>query len=182
MPILPLDYWFWKKEISPKEIKTLNQKIEKNKCEGLDVPAENVTKTSYVKIVEAKALQESMNRFIENAYSVNFENFGYNLYPPIFGYWNFNKYDSRNKGEYDWHVDSSNSNVYDIKLTLILNISDQKYKGGDFQLYGAKKDIPEFKKPGDIILFKSYLPHRVTPVTQGVRKTLTIFLSGPKLI
>ncbi|HCY81926.1 MAG TPA: hypothetical protein DHV22_10175 [Xanthomarina gelatinilytica] len=177
----PPNYWFWKKEISPKEIKTLNQKIEKNKCEGLDVPAENVTKTSYVKIVEAKALQESMNRFIEQAYLSNFENFGYNLYPPIFRCWNFNKYDSKNKGEYDWHVDSSNSNVYDTKLTLILNISDQKYEGGDFQIYGTGT-TPEFKKAGDMILFHSYLPHKVTPVIKGVRKTLTVFLNGPKLI
>jgi len=33
-----------------------------------------------------------------------------------------------------------------------------------------------------MLVFKSYLVHRVTPVLKGARKTLTVFLTGPKFI
>ena len=37
-----------------------------------------------------------------------------------------------------------------------------------------------FRTPGTVIAFKSYLPHEVTPVTKGERITLTYFIRGPK--
>ena len=40
--------------------------------------------------------------------------------------------------------------------------------------------VKEFK-PGTLLLFKSYINHKVTPVLSGVRKTLTLLATGPKL-
>ena len=37
-----------------------------------------------------------------------------------------------------------------------------------------------FRTPGTVIAFKSYLLHEVTPVTKGERITLTYFIRGPK--
>ena len=39
-----------------------------------------------------------------------------------------------------------------------------------------------FINPGSAILFKSYLHHKVTPVTKGERKSLTYFMEGPAFI
>ena len=39
---------------------------------------------------------------------------------------------------------------------------------------------PDFDKPGSAIMFKSHLNHRVLPVTSGTRKSLTMFIFGPK--
>lgn len=33
---------------------------------------------------------------------------------------------------------------------------------------------------GTVIIFPSYILHRVTPVTKGVRKSLAVWISGPR--
>jgi len=46
----------------------------------------------------------------------------------------------------------------------------------------VNKKVANFKKPGDAILFRSFLNHEVTPVTKGERITLSYFINGPKSI
>ena len=55
---------------------------------------------------------------------------------------------------------------------------------GDFILFHAGKfrEISEFSSPGDSIIFKSWIPHKVTNVTKGIRKTLSVWFYGPRLI
>ena len=64
---------------------------------------------------------------------------------------------------------------------VLINLSDKKYNGGDFLYFQQQEhNIVEFKNPGAVLMFKSYLNHKVTPVTSGTRKTLTIFINGPR--
>jgi PKHD-type hydroxylase len=74
------------------------------------------------------------------------------------------------------------SEPYDIKLTAILNISTEAYEGGDFELIVTSLDSPVTipKEKGKLIIFPSFLFHRVTPVTRGVRKSLVSWIYGPK--
>ena len=115
-----------------------------------------------------------------NVNQINEQNFGYVLFP----FNNLNKvllniYDSKQEGEYDWHYDSSRSDLLDTKLTILINLSE-KYEGGELKFFqGIPYTVKEFT-PGTLLLFKSYIHHRVTPVTKGVRKTLTLFCNGPK--
>ena len=67
---------------------------------------------------------------------------------------------------------------YDIKMTFLLNLSEEPYEGGDFII--DKKPQPFFREPGTAILFKSYIKHEVTPVTKGERISLSYFMCGPK--
>jgi PKHD-type hydroxylase len=57
-----------------------------------------------------------------------------------------------------------------------------EYKGGKFQFNeGTEKaalDVPQVK--GRMILFPSFMIHRVTPVTKGIRKSLVAWVLGPK--
>jgi PKHD-type hydroxylase len=39
--------------------------------------------------------------------------------------------------------------------------------------------VPELKEPGSLLVFPSYIQHRVTPVTKGERVTISRWLSGP---
>ena len=66
----------------------------------------------------------------------------------------------------------------------MINLSEEYYEGGDFILFhgGKFKEISEFSSPGSSIMFKSGLPHKVTPVTKGIRKTISLWLTGPKFI
>ena len=70
---------------------------------------------------------------------------------------------------------------YDIKFTVLINVSEEKYSGGKFKLmHGGKPEhVKELDEPGNMIMFRSYTLHKVEPVTKGERKTLTLFLTGP---
>jgi PKHD-type hydroxylase len=175
------DYWLWENKISIKEIKEINNKIKNSISLGQDIPASSF-KNAEVKIIEYSNIQSLMQSYIKNIYSINEQIFGYNLYPPFFFTCNYNTYDFKQKSEYDWHVDESQNHVFDIKLTAIFNLSEKKYEGGEFSLFKNKNNIVQnFNKPGDILLFKSYVPHKVNPILKGIRNTLTIFLTGPRL-
>ena len=77
-------------------------------------------------------------------------------------------------------MDASPLPHMDIKLTILINLSTKKYEGGSFFIFkGKEKNIKELDEPGNILMLKSYLLHKVTPVTKGERRTLTIFLKGP---
>ena len=53
--------------------------------------------------------------------------------------------------------------------------------GGKFCIFNGEEHVVEAFKPGTLLLFKSYINHKVTPVLSGVRKTLTLLATGPKL-
>ena len=94
---------------------------------------------------------------------------------------NFNIYEKNQ--EYDWHRDVDNSKFVDVKLTALINVSDQKFTGGEFFLLNHKKPTPvsELNKSGSMVIFNSFILHKVKPVLKGTRKTLTIFIKGPSL-
>ena len=66
----------------------------------------------------------------------------------------------------------------------MINLSEEYYEGGDFIMFtdGRFRKLPEFSSPGSSILFKSWIPHKVTPVTKGIRKTISLWLMGPRFI
>ena len=103
----------------------------------------------------------------------------------IEGYENF-QYTRYRKGEfYDWHIDAGDlSTEYERKISATIILSDPKeYEGGEFQcVIGGRVDEPMTVKPkkGDAIFFASWMPHRVTPVTKGVRKSLVCWVMGKR--
>lgn len=73
------------------------------------------------------------------------------------------------------------------KLSLSIALNDEtEYSGGDFQIMnphanptcGAISTIRMAKGTG--ILFPAFSAHRVSPVTEGVRKTLIYWFCGPR--
>jgi PKHD-type hydroxylase len=86
---------------------------------------------------------------------------------------------------YGWHHDTfwGNRSAYDRKISIVIQLSDSEdYEGGNFELdeqYGHP-DKEELRKKGSIIIFPSFIRHRVTPVTSGVRKSLVTWIQGPK--
>lgn len=92
----------------------------------------------------------------------------------------YSVYNSEENGFYDWHTDMGPNN--NRKLSLICHLSDpSEYEGGELQLtLGRGIDTPECTK-GTVIVFPSYIVHRVTPVTRGTRRTLVLWFKGPPL-
>ena len=84
------------------------------------------------------------------------------------------------KGQfYHWHTDSSIDMVAEppvrkLSMTLLLN-DPSKFEGGNLEIAG--KNLSPMKQ-GHAAIFASFLQHRVTPVTKGVRKSLVVWFSG----
>jgi PKHD-type hydroxylase len=63
-----------------------------------------------------------------------------------------------------------------ISASLILN-DESEYDGGDLFILDETVKV---RKQGTIIVFPSFMAHRVTPVTRGVRYSAVCWMLGPK--
>ena len=82
-------------------------------------------------------------------------------------------------GHFDWHVDTGNE-VCHRKLSFTIQLSNSKdYEGGDVEFIGSKVDTKAFRQKGVCILYPSFLPHRVTKITKGVRHAIVGWIHGP---
>ena len=103
----------------------------------------------------------------------------------------FTKYQP--KGHYNWHNDAI-KNAMDLKgmnrkLSMSVQLSKpEDYEGGDlrFNLRGLDSHSedtimsppPEFKQQGSIVVFPSFLWHKVEPITKGTRYSLVVWALG----
>jgi PKHD-type hydroxylase len=80
-------------------------------------------------------------------------------------------------GHYGWHVDvkKPDENGLCRKLSSVLLLSDD-FDGGELEM--KKETLPKLTK-GSIIVFPSFLQHRVTPVTRNERYTAVAWAVGP---
>lgn len=88
-------------------------------------------------------------------------------------------------GHYDWHIDmSTESYNFERKISASILLSDpDEYEGGEFNIIpNGMVDNPIVIKPnkGDVIFFASWMPHKVSPVTSGVRKSLVCWVMGER--
>jgi len=176
------NYYYWNNVLSKQEIKNINFLLDKHKKEKEPIfaKAKESKKTSTVYPIKIKFLKEKLNKIFYNITLVNQDRYGYDLY-------NFNDNDKLNyniyeKGEeYEWHTDGETFKASDIKLTILVNISESPFLGGEFNLLNSKDVnlVPELNNPGSMIVFNSFILHKVDPIIKGTRKTLTFFAKGP---
>ena len=86
------------------------------------------------------------------------------------------------RGKFDWHNDYSHGNAYGPrKLTVICQLSDpDQYRGGTLEVFEREiVTLPAAR--GTIVVFPSFTYHRVTPVTQGIRRALVTWFGGSRL-
>ena len=90
---------------------------------------------------------------------------------------------------YDWHVDVGVELPEDTqfrKLSVSISLNED-YEGGDFEIEhwcapditNRKTNIKGMRETGSIVVFPSFLHHRVTPVTTGKRYSLVCWFRGP---
>lgn len=90
----------------------------------------------------------------------------------------FSVYESPS-GKYDFHIDRSiNCMIRKLSFSLLLD-DDNDYEGGDFEINTGKDITICPKKQGTVLVFPSYVLHRVTEVTSGTRNSLVGWVTGP---
>lgn len=161
-------------------IKKLNEAISKNIVKAEDKPNENAIKSSQVKFVYLRSIQNLILPFLDFIFTANINHFGFDLFQLTGSkILNYNTYNVDE--EYTWHIDATtDSPIKDIKLTCLLNCSETNYEGGDFCLFKDKEFIVKDFKPGSAIVFPSFINHKVQKVVAGSRATLAIWMNGPK--
>lgn len=167
----------------------------------IDYTLKNIENLPYEKgTTEEKGIRESrikwipLNKTFNKLYTTVLElvhisnsyNWKFDLKELTFPF-QYTEYHSTNNGRYDWHVDVGENKRSYRKLSLTIQLSHpSEYEGGDFQLFGGNQKEKSTNFPyttmqkglGTIIIFPSYMVHRVTPVTKGIRKSLVLWVGG----
>ncbi len=81
-------------------------------------------------------------------------------------------------GKYDWHSDigSGIASMRKISISWVLN---EGFEGGDLQFFGDGGEIVTYNStPSKLVSFTSFLNHRVTNVTKGIRKCVVAWCFG----
>jgi len=199
--------WFFKDGLDKKICNSIikkNKKIKLNQATigGTDNKSgiDKKTRDSKVSWIKDSVIYEKINHFVNLAN----KNAGWNFNID----WNedvqFTEYKS--KQYYNWHTDQwdepyvdhvfpqYNNKIRKISCSILLN-DPQSYEGGDFEIGYTNKlcngTIDETKiklekgkilKQGSVIVFPSFIWHRVTPVKKGVRYSLVNWVLGPPYV
>ncbi len=94
----------------------------------------------------------------------------------------FVEYTAAGTNHYDWHQDVQwyGQSDFDRKLSLTIQLSDAgSYEGGDFEFEDVQTNA-DFRSRGTVLVFPSYLRHRIHPVTKGTRLALVAWFYGPR--
>lgn len=109
--------------------------------------------------------------------TINDQFFKFDLYSMEQGL-QFTRYQAPGE-HYEWHVDRG-MHVGMRKLSMSLQLSDpDTYEGGDLEIWYGGDPIKACRERGYATYFPSYVMHRVTPVTKGIRYSLVCWVSGP---
>lgn len=119
---------------------------------------------------------EYVNQANENAFRFDIEKLG------TITYTNYGKYPDLGGNAKHWHMDTTfHHNLrYTRKLTVHIQMSDSDESvGGDFLFKWAEQPDPvALRKKGTVLIFPSYLEHKITKVTQGQYRNITAFVLG----
>jgi PKHD-type hydroxylase len=100
----------------------------------------------------------------------------------------FTEYHASEAGKYDWHHDTKWCCTTPMrrKLSLVIQLSSPlDYEGGALELKETTNNCSEtppsdvLAKQGTVIVFPSFLEHRVSTVTSGNRYSLVTWVEGP---
>lgn len=192
-------YWYYPQAIESKTCDKIIQHCKKQKSQKGLVGSQEKRKYKEIKNVRDSEiawvndawLYELINPFIHQANKNAGWNFDWDWNESI----QFTKY--KLNQFYDWHIDTrqepyndlSNPNFHQKirKLSSVILLSDSKdFVGGDFKfqifdyLNGKVKTlkVKEMKKKGSMIVFPSFIRHKVEPVKKGVRYSLVNWSLG----
>ena len=82
----------------------------------------------------------------------------------------------------DVQVDPRDVEIRKLSITMLLNEPGIDFEGGGFEINNGRESesLKVETKRGRIIAFPSFMIHRVAPVTKGTRKSLVVWVLGPK--
>ena len=178
------NFWFFEKGLSDEMVDTFRASLSDDALNDGTVGDEGVVLTS---MRRAKCIFIEPSRFCDVFTTVksliataNSSYFNFDLFDMAEGI-QYTEYHASDKGFYDWHMDVGGGTKSRRKLSIVVQLSDpSEYDGGELQMHTEARDpVTIGKDKGLAVVFPSYLLHRVTPVTRGVRRSLVAWVDGP---
>lgn len=94
----------------------------------------------------------------------------------------YTEYHADKGGHYNWHQDIGTGEMCKRKISITIQLSDSdEYEGGDLEYFKGGDPEKAAKAPrgkGVVFIFPSYMMHRVTKVTKGVRRSFVLWVGG----
>ena len=126
---------------------------------------------------ELKQLDWLNEKLLESITGVNQDYYKFNIQALVEAP-NLMRYDAENLGHYDYHLDigTVKPNCW-RKLSYTLMLNDD-YEGGELE-FKVGQGIIKYKGPvGRMVIFPSYMLHKVNPVTSDIRWALVGWAHG----
>jgi len=177
------DYYFFKNAFNDKELESIKKvamefpAVEAATGQELAERKEDSVRKSTVRWMTGgkgqedwiyKRIFDMVNEANNHLWNFNLshaaESLQYTEYPP-------------DGGHYDWHIDCGNHIQAQRKVSVTVQLNDD-YEGGELELWRGQKPVTALKEKGCVVVFPSYMLHRVKPVTSGTRNSLVLWLGG----
>jgi len=182
-------YVFFERMFSPPECDALIRLGESKAMEpgaiGNGLNGEYVVNPDYRKVLNINITPDEASwayeRLRNNTAGANFDHYRYDII-------GFHEqlillrydYDAEKPGKYNWHQDIGGGQSSLRKLSTVTQLSEPAdYDGCRLRLFTSNDFDPEKIQRGDTVIFPSYLPHMVTPITRGRRYSLVSWVTGP---
>jgi len=112
--------------------------------------------------------------------NANAEYYRYDLYGITHGL-QLLHYKSSELAHYDWHIDCGDGTSAHRKISVSVPLTPRdQYKGGELIINNNGTELTAIDEQGSISMFPSFQLHKVTPVTEGERWAIVIWINGPR--
>ena len=82
-------------------------------------------------------------------------------------------------GKYETHVDTFHQHSSETRKLTVLAFLNDDFEGGRFYIQNAHDRMYPLQEKGTLLVFPSYMPHGVEPVTKGIRYSVVTWMVGP---
>lgn len=183
----PQQYYWFESGLTKEELIKFNNLILNLEYQDATIIGESVSgeKSLDVRSSKIKWIPHSddwnwlYNKFQDMIAEANDELWNFNIYD-IVEEIQYTEYHASDMGHYDWHQDIGPGDASLRKISLTVQLTDSNlYEGGDLEIWqGGEVRDKTPRGSGIVIIFPSYMMHRVTPVTKGVRRSLVLWVGG----
>ena len=176
----------WSAALNPSECDQIIERSERyNELEATvgfsdSLRSDFAYRTSSIRWLDVRAETVIVERIMGLVRASNRSNFGVEIDAPF--EIQFTEYRATNQGHYDWHQDVGleSPRPFARRLSVVVQLSDPTgYEGGAFEFFGLENPGDVFAPRGSVLIFPSFLQHRVLPVTKGLRRSLVTWVEGP---
>lgn len=187
----PQSYYWFEHGLSSEEvdqiIRTASELPEAERASTLGDETGGGTRSSMIKwLPRNQAFDWLYERMISMSKEANQALWGFDLISSLEAI-QYTEYYASENGHYDWHQDIGAGELPSkrkVSITIQLSGADE-YDGGDLLICTGSSGTGELdnnlvmpRGKGVGVLFPSYMMHRVTPVTRGVRRSLVLWVGG----